>query len=112
MTPAYQAVQAGHSSIQFQHEHPDIAKNWHNNSKYLIYLSVENEQSLIKLISKLEKFKIKFSVFREPDIDNQITSICIEPSDKTRRITSSLPKMLKDISTENKIDKNNYKPKI
>jgi len=71
-------------------------------------LAVKNEQELNTLISKLEKSKIKFSVFREPDIDNQITSICIEPSDKTRRLTSSLPKMLRDISTENQIDKNNY----
>lgn len=77
---------------------------------YLALLSIKNEYELSKLIQKLEKFKIKFSVFREPDIDNQITSICVEPSDKTRRITSSLPKMFKNIlSDKDQIDKNNYK---
>jgi len=71
-------------------------------------LTVKNEQELNILISKLEKFKINFSVFREPDIDNQVTAICIEPSEASRRITSSLPKMLRDYATEDQIDKNNY----
>lgn len=72
-------------------------------------LSVENEQELLKLISKLEKSNIKFSVFKEPDIGNEITSICIEPSVESRRITSSLPLMLKEYDMNNQINKNNYK---
>jgi hypothetical protein len=75
---------------------------------YLALLSVGIEEELSNLISKLEKSKIKFSVFREPDINNQITAICIEPSEASRRITSSLPKMLRDLATENQLDKNNY----
>lgn len=71
-------------------------------------LSVKNEQELKNLIFKLEKSKIKFSVFREPDIDNQITSICIEPSEASRKATSSLPTMLRDLKSENQLDKNNY----
>ena len=61
------------------------------------------------LIEKLEKSQIKYSVFREPDIDNQITAIAIEPSEKTRRLVSSLPLMLKEYNLFNKIDKNNFK---
>ena len=41
MTPSYQAVQAGHSAIQFQHDHPEIAKQWYINSKYLIYCFIK-----------------------------------------------------------------------
>jgi len=74
----------------------------------LAILSIENEEELLKLISKLEKSKIKFSVFKEPDICDEITSICIEPSEKSRKATSSLPLLLKEYNTENKIDKNNY----
>lgn len=111
MTPAYQAVQSGHAAIQFQYDYPDIAKEWHDNSKYLIYLSVENESELQHLIQKLQKSKIKFSVFRESDIDNQITAIAIEPSDKTRRLVSNLPLMLKEYNLFNKIDKKSYNKK-
>lgn len=95
LTPGYQATQASHSALLFAQEFPQIFKEWSKNS-YLALLSVENEQELISLISKLEKSKVKFSVFREPDIQNQITSICIEPSDASRRMTSDLPLMLRD----------------
>lgn len=55
-----------------------------------------DEKELLNLVSKLEKSKIKYSIFREPDLSDEITSVCIEPSEKTRRITSSLPLMLKE----------------
>jgi hypothetical protein len=64
---------------------------------------------LKRLIEKLEKHHIKYSIFREPDINNQITAIAIEPSEKTRRLVSSLPLMLKEYNLFNKIDKNNFK---
>jgi pyridoxine 5'-phosphate synthase PdxJ len=62
----------------------------------LACLSIKDEISLKELIKKAESKNIKYSVFIEPDIDNQITSVAFEPSDATRRLTSSLPKMLKN----------------
>jgi peptidyl-tRNA hydrolase len=109
LTPSYQSVQSGHAAIMFQYEHFDIAKKWYNESNYLIYLSVENESELEQLIQKLQKSNLKYSTFRESDIDNQITAICIEPSEKTRKVTSSMPLLLKEFSTEKLMDKNNYK---
>lgn len=90
----------------FAQEHNTIYNEWLK-EPYLALLAIKDEKELHTLISKLENSKIKFSAFREPDINNQITSICIEPSDKTRRLTSSLPKMLKELY-DNRIDKNNY----
>jgi len=72
-------------------------------------LSVKDENELNSLIKKLKKSNLYFSIFTEPDIDNQVTSVCIEPSDKTRRLTSSLPLMLRQYNTDDKIDKNNFK---
>jgi len=89
-------------------EHHQISNYWYNDP-YLAQLSVENEEELYSLISKLEKNHLKFVVFREPDIRNQITAIAIEPSDKTRRLTSSLPLMLKEYNIFNGIDKNTFK---
>jgi len=109
MTPAYQAVQSGHVAIQFQYDYPDIAKTWFENSNYLIYISVENEEQLQVLIKKLKKANIKHSIFRESDINNQITAIAIEPSEKTRRLVSNLPLMLKEYNLFNKLDKNTFK---
>jgi len=93
----------------FQYEHPELAEKWYKESNYLIYLSVENESELKQLIHKLQQSNLKYSVFRESDIDNQITAICIEPSEETRRITSQLPLLLKEYKVDNLLDKNNHK---
>ena len=89
-----------HSVVQFIFEHPEISKKWFK-EPYLAHLSVENETELKNLMAKLSKLNITYSVFREPDINNQITSITIEPSDKTRRMVSNLPLMLKEFNLFN-----------
>ena len=108
ITPGYQATQAIHAAIQFVFEFPQISQQWFPDP-YLAVLSVENESELKQLIHKLQQSNLKYSVFRESDIDNQITAICIEPSDETRRITSQLPLLLKEYKADNLLDKNNHK---
>lgn len=88
---AYQAVQAAHAAIDFQHGHSIEAKNWHNTSNYLIFLTVANEDELKQLILKAAERYIKITPFREPDINNELTAIAFEPSEATRKLTSSLP---------------------
>jgi len=92
-------------------EYPEESKKWHNESNYLIYLSVQDENSLKQLISKAKEKGIKVSIFREPDIDNAITAIALEPSDATRRITSSLPLALKEFNFFG-IDKNTKRKEV
>jgi len=41
---------------------------------------------------------IKYSVFKEPDIDNQVTAIALEPSDLTRKLCSNIPLALKEFN--------------
>lgn len=94
---SYQAVQAGHAAIDFQHEHSNIANYWHKNSNYLIFLSADDENHLEKLISKAEDKGIKYTVFREPDINNEITAVAFEPTDASRKLTSSLPLLGKGV---------------
>ena len=108
LTAGAQSVQSTHSCIQFVFEHPDISQNWFKDP-YIAQLSVEDEDSLKLLIYRLQQLNIKYSIFREPDIDNQITAIAIEPSIKTKKIVSNLPLMLKEYNKSDKLDKNFYK---
>jgi len=87
----YQAVQAGHAAIEFQYEHPVIAKQWHEESKYLIFLAVKDEEELYNLKQNAIKRGIAYTVFHEPDIDNQLTAITLEPGTIARKLTSNLP---------------------
>ena len=106
LSPGYQICQSLQSAIDFILKHPDIAKKWHVNSNYLACLSVKTENDLLSLCDKLAFNNILFTKFHESDINSQLTSICIEPTDEARRITSSLPLALKSFSNQG-INKNN-----
>lgn len=92
-----QSVQAAHSAIDFQHQHPAEAKEWQTKSNYLAFLTVADEAELIKLITKAILTGIKHTVFREPDINNQITAVAFEPSEASRKLTSSCPLLGKEV---------------
>lgn len=92
-----QATQACHAAIDFQHEHPVEAREWQKQSNYLAFLTVADEQALIKLISKAILLGIKHTVFREPDIGNQITAVAFEPTDAAKKLTSSCPLLGKEL---------------
>jgi hypothetical protein len=51
---------------------------------------------LLRILEKVRKSGLQSSVFVEPDLDNQVTAIAIEPSDMTQRICSNLPLALKE----------------
>lgn len=89
-------MQSIHAAMNFSIEHPDIHKEWFEVSNYLGFLSVKDEYELIKLIDKAIDLNIKISVFREPDIDNQITAIALEPGINSKKLCSSLKLALKE----------------
>lgn len=93
----YQAVQAAHAAIDFQHEYPREANDWHKTSNYLIFLTVADEKQLRLLILQAAKRGIKIKAFREPDINNELTAIALEPSEESRKLTSSFPLMGKEV---------------
>jgi hypothetical protein len=94
---SYQAVQAAHAAIDFQHQYPTLADKWHCTSNYLIFLSVANEDEFKQLILKAAQRQIKISAFREPDINDELTAIAFEPCEQSRKITSSCPLMGKEV---------------
>jgi len=62
---------------------PEIAKQWHGKSNILVLLSVPNEQTLKTIITELNAIDIKHTAFVEPDLNNALTAITLEPTDKT-----------------------------
>jgi len=68
------AVQSGHSIAQYLIEHnPHHVDKWCNGS--IICLELGNEKSLKRWMKKLDNLGISYSIFREPDMEHQITSI-------------------------------------
>lgn len=74
----------------FSVEHPDHFEDWYNISQHVALLSIEDEESLLKLADKLRKKGCLVSIFREPDMDNQATSFAVEATETAQRFTTSL----------------------
>ena len=101
MSNGYKAVQSTHAAINFIFEHHGRASPWFRNSNTLIQLEAKDENHLKRLIRECQKKGICHTVFREPDIGNQITGLAMEPSPTTRKVVAHLPLLFKD-----KIDNN------
>jgi hypothetical protein len=70
LKPIYGCVQGGHAVAQFMLENPE--QEWNN--EFLIYLYA----NVMKWIKILKERGIKFTVFREPDLNNSITAIACQ----------------------------------
>ena len=74
LNPVYGCVQGGHAVAQFLLSNPD--QEWNNHTLVYLYANVESWKR------KLQYYGIKFTEFHEPDLDNKLTSIAIESSNK------------------------------
>ena len=81
-------MQSAHAVADFIISHHEVAKVWHEQSNYLIILSVPTEYDLQRTAQTLSAANLLFSPFHEPDIDNQLTAIAIEPSDEAKKFCS------------------------
>lgn len=70
LKPVYGCVQGGHAVAQFIMENPD--QEWNN--EFLIYLYAD----VMKWMKILKEHGVKFTVFREPDLNNSITAIACQ----------------------------------
>jgi len=48
------------------------------------------------LLEKIKILDLKYSIFREPDMNNQATAIAVEPCEKTMKLCSKLPLALNE----------------
>lgn len=77
LSPGYKVAQSVHAmadfAVKFEHEF----KQWQMGSNYLCCLET-NELKMRRLIEKFQMLDIKYEVFYEPDIGDQMTSIAVE----------------------------------
>jgi len=83
-------AQSIHAARQFQYEHSEIEKQWFEKSNYVVVLGVNNEIELNQLVNKAKICKIRYSEFREPDLDYSLTAIALEPGRMSRKLCSRL----------------------
>jgi len=83
-------VQTAHSIAEFAHSFPNQFLDWKRESNYLVSLSVDNEEKLRRLYYKLQDSGAVVVSFTEPDIQDQLTSICYYGTPEMRKLTDKL----------------------
>jgi peptidyl-tRNA hydrolase len=73
LTPAQQAVQAGHAVAEYLLSFYSSREEWRNGT--LVYLGVKNEKELEKWIFRLHLKEAPCVVFMEPDLNDEKTAI-------------------------------------
>ena len=76
--------------------HPQIAAHWHSHSNHLVYLSVADEPALLSLLNAFERNGLACAEFLEPDLDQALTAVVVEPSSRVRKLCRGLPLALKE----------------
>lgn len=96
LKPGSQIAQSIHAFREFIQSYPENEKKWYKLSNTVVILGCESESELISLIRQANKMNIKYSEFREPDMNEQITACTFEPGEKSSNLLSSLSLALKD----------------
>lgn len=88
-------AQSTHASNQFFADWPKLALTWQRESNFLVIVSVPDELALADLAAAAVQEGIVRSIFREPDLDNSITAVALEPGATAQRLCAQLPLALK-----------------
>ena len=93
--PGYQVSQITHAAFRFAISYPEETRSWINTSEVIVCLGIKNEEELFKLTQKAEIRNIKHSIFREPDLNNELTSVVFQPGEDSKKLCSNLGLVLR-----------------
>ncbi len=81
-------AQALHAAIEFVLDHRELTSEWYELSNSVVILTASADQ-LQKLQDRCKTRELQYSLFEEPDLDDQLTAICVEPTREGKRVTSN-----------------------
>ena len=91
LTPGLQTAQAVHAGFSFAQKYLDITSVWMIESQYLVIVQLDSSEELQALHEKAQAEGVASVVWREPDLNNEITAIALEPSAMSRVLYANLP---------------------
>lgn len=84
LTAGLKAAQACHAAIAFTQAYPEKTREWMPDNNIVVL----EHSDMDGLASVLEGMGLDLVRFHEPDLDDQLTAICVEPA--ARRHVSTL----------------------
>lgn len=88
-------AQSVHAAFQIAVEYPSTIKHWHQTSNYLVIVAAPNEAALAQLAGRATEEGIVRAITREPDMDNQICAVALQPGAEARRLCANYPLALR-----------------
>jgi peptidyl-tRNA hydrolase len=96
LNPGLRTAQACHALRLFAEEHPKTDERWYSESNNLVVLEVNNKEELAKLAYDATVLGIDVSLFKEPDLDDELTAIALAP--EAKGLLSNLRLALKNVA--------------
>jgi peptidyl-tRNA hydrolase len=90
LSAGYQIAQTGHAIAEYAYERRRTFRRWRKRSGYLISLAVKDLNELENLMKVLDKHKLDYVKFFEPDV-NEVTAITISPHKLADYILKYIP---------------------
>jgi vancomycin permeability regulator SanA len=87
LSSGLKAAQCCHALRQFVSEHKERELKWFTTSNYLVLLETDWLEQIVFLA---KTNGIKYSCFYEPDLDNLLTAVALEPGVKSKKMCSNL----------------------
>lgn len=91
LSAGLQIAQAVHAAIQFSLEWPALTVSWNAASNNVVVVGVPDEAALADIAARAVEDGIVRTIFREPDIGNEITAVALQPGVEAQRICANLP---------------------
>lgn len=91
-----QLAQAVHAAFHFSSDWPAMTRAWLEDSNFLVVVAVPDEDALAELAARAAEEGIIRTLVREPDLDNELTAVALQPGSEARRLCAQLPLALRE----------------
>lgn len=86
-----QAAQGIHAAFEFSTQNRLITSGWVRDSNYLVVVAAQDEAHLNMYATAALQAGLRTTLVHEPDCNDELTAIAIEPSTEAKRLCSNLP---------------------
>lgn len=73
-----------------------MMRAWMEDSNFLVVVAVPDEAALADLAARAVEEGLVRTIVREPDLDNAITAVALQPGVDARRLCANFPLALKE----------------
>lgn len=92
-----QASQAVHAGQEFVLKHPRLARAWRRASNTVVLVTVPDVGALELLLARAVLAETPATLFRDPDLEPELTAITLGPGAEARGLCRGLPLLARSV---------------